>query len=321
MLAQGLAIAVAIGSTFLFLTAFIFPKLHRQDDFFWSAVGLFYALILWVCAGQMAGAVLLGQLASVILLGWFAWETLRLRQAIIDPTKIPNLDQVSLVGYVKEQLNRSPAPPKAKQPVAADPRSEVTPEEATQTADDPEVTETEASPESEAIIEPVQPETEEEVTTPEVTAESDVAVAEATDAETEPEEASEAISGEPESEVIATPETTEAEPETAELEAEQTESEPEVPADKIDKKGFSFGRLFGRKEKTTEEAVNPQNLDDIFEGDGEEESSTNSDAESASVTTDELETVSIDEIEVSLDVIDEASTEDSDVETEKEADK
>jgi hypothetical protein len=117
MLAQILAIAVALGSLSLFLTAFLFPKLHRRDDFFWSGIGLFYALVLWICGGQIGGAVLLGQLFSVVLLGWFAWETLRLRQAIIDPSKIPALDQVSLTAYVLQNLKK-PSVPKVTKSVA-----------------------------------------------------------------------------------------------------------------------------------------------------------------------------------------------------------
>jgi hypothetical protein len=79
MLANVLALAVALGSIALYLTAFVFPTLHRKQDFIWSGVGLFYALVLWVCSGRITGAVLLGQTASVALLGWFAWQTVLLR--------------------------------------------------------------------------------------------------------------------------------------------------------------------------------------------------------------------------------------------------
>ncbi|MEM7761539.1 MAG: Ycf66 family protein, partial [Cyanobacteria bacterium P01_A01_bin.40] len=50
MLSYALAIAIAISSLGLFLTAFLMSDLHRQDDFLWSGVGLFYALVLWYCA-------------------------------------------------------------------------------------------------------------------------------------------------------------------------------------------------------------------------------------------------------------------------------
>jgi len=67
---------MALGSLALYLAAFFFPELHRKQDFLWSGVGLFYALILWLCAGQMTGALLLGQLASVSLIMALAWQTL-----------------------------------------------------------------------------------------------------------------------------------------------------------------------------------------------------------------------------------------------------
>ncbi len=85
MLAYILAIAVGLGSFALCMGAFFFPKIHRELDFFWSGVGLFYALVLWVCAGRITGGVLLGQLSAVALLGWFGWQTLTLRQEIALP--------------------------------------------------------------------------------------------------------------------------------------------------------------------------------------------------------------------------------------------
>ena len=262
MLAQGLAIAVAIGSLLLFLTAFLFPKLHRQDDFFWSAVGLFYALILWVCAGQMVGAVLLGQLASVILLGWFAWETLRLRQAIIDPAKIPNLNKVSLVGYVKEKFKRPPAPPKAKKPISTPPKAETKAADTTEATEKPEA----ESPKTEK---PTTPEPAPEITTetnadatPEVaSAESEVT----TEPPVEESETAEKILEEVKEEAIAATEP------AADITEEKTVKAATAPSADIENKGFSFGRIFGRKdkEKPAETPANPQNLDDIFEGTSE----------------------------------------------------
>lgn len=92
MLAYILALVIGLGSLALYLAAFFFPEVHRKNDFIWSGVGLFYALVLWVCAGRITGGVLLGQTASVVLLGWFAWQTLTLRRAIASPeqqTPIP----------------------------------------------------------------------------------------------------------------------------------------------------------------------------------------------------------------------------------------
>ncbi len=82
MLAHILAIAVGLGSFAVYMAAFFFPEVHRKNDFFWSGVGFFYALILWVCAGRITGAVLLGQIASVALLGWFGLQTLYLRRVV-----------------------------------------------------------------------------------------------------------------------------------------------------------------------------------------------------------------------------------------------
>ena len=80
LLVHGLAVVVGLGSASLYLAAFFFPEVHRRHDFFWSGLGLFYALVLWTCAGQMSGAVLLGQLTVTPLLGWLGWQTLALRR-------------------------------------------------------------------------------------------------------------------------------------------------------------------------------------------------------------------------------------------------
>jgi len=87
MLAHLLAIAVALGSLALYLAAFFLPEIHRKSDFFWSGAGLFYALVLWVCAGRITGGVLLGQAASVALLGWLGWQTVTLRRALVAPSQ------------------------------------------------------------------------------------------------------------------------------------------------------------------------------------------------------------------------------------------
>ncbi len=83
MLAYLLALAVGLGSFALYMAAFFFPEVHRKNDFIWSGVGLFYALVLWVCAGQIRGALLLGETAGVALLGWLAWQTLWLRRGLV----------------------------------------------------------------------------------------------------------------------------------------------------------------------------------------------------------------------------------------------
>jgi hypothetical protein len=107
MLAYILALAVALGSVALYLAAFFLPEIHKKNDLIWSGVGLFYALVLWVCAGRIGGGLLLGQIAGVALLGWFAWETLTLRRELLpadQQTKIPNKERL------QEQLSSLPLP-------------------------------------------------------------------------------------------------------------------------------------------------------------------------------------------------------------------
>lgn len=83
MLPYILALVVAVGSLALYLSAFFFPETHRKGDIVFSGVGLFYALVLWVCANRFTGAALLGQTASVALLTWFGWQTLVLRRELV----------------------------------------------------------------------------------------------------------------------------------------------------------------------------------------------------------------------------------------------
>lgn len=108
MLAYILAIAVGLGSFALYMAAFFFPEVHRKSDFVWSGVGLFYALVLWACAGRITGAVLLGQVASVSLLVWFGWEALVLRRV-----GTPVAQQTPIPADVKERVNSflRPQPP------------------------------------------------------------------------------------------------------------------------------------------------------------------------------------------------------------------
>jgi hypothetical protein len=104
MLAYILAIAVALGSFVFYIAAFFFPEVHRKYDFLWSGVGLFYALVLWICAGRITGGVLLGQAASVSLLGWLGWQTLTLRR-----TTSPTATQTEISPEVEEKAKGFPA--------------------------------------------------------------------------------------------------------------------------------------------------------------------------------------------------------------------
>ena len=98
MLAYILSVIVGIGSVALYFAAFLFPEIHRPKDIFWSGLGLFYALVLWVNGTSLGGGLLLGQTLSVVLLGWFTWETISLRREIIPENQrtpvpsMPNLD-------------------------------------------------------------------------------------------------------------------------------------------------------------------------------------------------------------------------------------
>ena len=94
MLAYILALAVGGSSLFIFTKALLDQEHQKeghllQTDLFWGGVGLFYALVLWICAGRITGAVLLGQIASVSLLGWFGWQTLTLRSKL-STSEVPN---------------------------------------------------------------------------------------------------------------------------------------------------------------------------------------------------------------------------------------
>lgn len=122
MLAYLLAIVVGLGSFGLYMAAFFLPEIHRRYDLVWSGVGLFYALVLWVCAGRMTGAVLLGQMASVSLLGWFGWQalTLRLAETPIDqrtelppnaqtPTEVLQMSFAQMRTHFQQSAHRSPA--------------------------------------------------------------------------------------------------------------------------------------------------------------------------------------------------------------------
>ena len=80
-----LALVVLGGSIFLYMSAFLFPEVYRRYDLLWSGLGLFYALVLWNCAGQIRGALLLSQVAAVALLGAFLWQNLALRRQLVPP--------------------------------------------------------------------------------------------------------------------------------------------------------------------------------------------------------------------------------------------
>lgn len=107
MLAYILALAVGLGSLGIYLTAFFFPEIHRKNDFIWSGLGLFYALVLWVSAGRITGSVLLGQAAGVALLGWSVTQTLSLRRQLTprqQQTELPSVEEVK--NTVEEKVSK-----------------------------------------------------------------------------------------------------------------------------------------------------------------------------------------------------------------------
>jgi hypothetical protein len=118
MLPYVLAWIVGLGSLAIYLAAFFFPEIHRKNDFIWSGVGLFYALVLWIYAGRLTGGLLLGETAGVALLCWFGWQTLALRrqQTPVDQqTALPDTSGLQarwaiLTGQLQKRLGKLPAP-------------------------------------------------------------------------------------------------------------------------------------------------------------------------------------------------------------------
>lgn len=111
MLAYILALAIGLGSLVIYLAAFFFPEIHRKNDFIWSGVGLFYALVLWVFAPRISGGLLLGHVASVALLVWFGWQTLSLRRQLtplLQQTQVPSSATVKTT--IQSQVNKLSLP-------------------------------------------------------------------------------------------------------------------------------------------------------------------------------------------------------------------
>ncbi|MFM7408824.1 MAG: Ycf66 family protein [Cuspidothrix sp.] len=97
MLTYLLALVVGFASLAIYLSAFFFPEIHRKQDFIWSGVGLFYALILWIFAPRITGGLLLGHIASVSMLVWFIAQTLLLRRQLtpeVQQTPVPSPELV-----------------------------------------------------------------------------------------------------------------------------------------------------------------------------------------------------------------------------------
>lgn len=185
MLAHLLAIAVASGSLGFYGSLFLVQSVYRsKSDFAWCGLGLFYALVLWVCAGRLTGGVLLGQTASVALLGWLGWQTFNFRRTVpLNPNPEPPLvNQDSVVGRLIRRFRQDPATA-APTPTPPPPTTETEAESPVVSEDDaaiaieappltpepkPETTAT--PPEPESMVEPGEPieeAAEEPTTTPE----------------------------------------------------------------------------------------------------------------------------------------------------------
>jgi hypothetical protein len=145
MLSYFLAIAIAVTSVGLYLTAFLSPKIHRQDDFLWSGLGLFYALIIWVCADRITGALLLGQLAATSMITAFIWETRQLRKAMTSQETEVTLEGISILDLILSLLGKLSNLTR-KQPTVAQtppPESQPKPTPTTEVSQKGESTETE----------------------------------------------------------------------------------------------------------------------------------------------------------------------------------
>ncbi|HIK38828.1 MAG: Ycf66 family protein [Geminocystis sp.] len=147
MLAYFLAVVVAILSLWLFFTAWTEKEIHRQDDFLWSGLGLFYALILWICAGRITGAVLLGQWAVVAILTSFFWENRQLRKAIVAQSSLGGFSLLKFL-FTKREISLSSFGfgKKKKIQQVSTPSPTVTPEEEKPTGQPVETTTTTAIP-------------------------------------------------------------------------------------------------------------------------------------------------------------------------------
>jgi hypothetical protein len=125
MLANVLAVLLGLGSFTFYMTAFVYPEVHRRSDFLWSALGMFYAVVLWFCAAQMSPSVLLGQVAAVILLLGLGWQTLTVRRQktpVYQQTPIVLTPEV-MTDWAKNKLNQLRIAPAESVPLRLEKRA------------------------------------------------------------------------------------------------------------------------------------------------------------------------------------------------------
>ena len=108
MFAHVLAVLLGFSSFIFYIAAFFYPEVHRRSDIIWSGLGLFYAVVLWFCAGQMTATVMLSQVMAVVLLLGLGWQTRSVRRE-----KTPVYQQTPIVltpevvgSWAKNQLNQ-----------------------------------------------------------------------------------------------------------------------------------------------------------------------------------------------------------------------
>ncbi|MFY0609756.1 MAG: Ycf66 family protein [Candidatus Atelocyanobacterium thalassa] len=106
MLVHTLSVTAGLASLFLYLSAFFFPRLHKKDDFFWSGLGLFYSLSLWICVEEVTEGLLLGQLCILILVLSFGWQNFRLRNTMINLEHQTDFTEFSFLGWIQRLLKR-----------------------------------------------------------------------------------------------------------------------------------------------------------------------------------------------------------------------
>ncbi len=149
-----LALIIALGSFAVYFSAFFFPEVHRKSDFYWSGLGFFYALVLWICSGRITGAVLLGQTASVALLVWFGTQTLMLRRNLASPQEKTRISENVAASLKKLSPITLWQKIRGKQPQTtqetATPKSETKPSEEAESSATEEKVETQPTPSPES---------------------------------------------------------------------------------------------------------------------------------------------------------------------------
>ena len=170
MLAYILGLVVGTSSLLILVKAVLAKDLQKeanlfQTDIFWSGVGLFYGLALWVCAERITGALLLGQIASVCLIGWLVLQVKEMRLAADGISPSPNSNFITDLFRKPEpatELTLTEVAEELEETVEESEIIEAEIETATEETEEPEVETEEGEVEVSASTEDLPPETEEE---------------------------------------------------------------------------------------------------------------------------------------------------------------